>query len=480
MGYQRVSRLGRGGMGVVDLALAPDGTEVALKRLTLHGSAEDIARARQRIEREVEVLSHLDHPNIVPLLEVLDEDDEMTLVMPYLTGGTLSDRVLRKGPLPPEQVVELAHALAGALAAAHRAGIVHRDVKPANVLFDDAGIPHLADFGVASSRDHTVGLTALGTVVGTPGFMAPEQARGEEAGQAADVFALGATLMYAATGTGPYGRGAPDLLMVRAARGKVIPVPRSLPSDLRHTLASMLEPRAERRPSAAALVGGPAGTAVRAAVVRQLRHRWPIWTGAALLAVIALIAGVAVSTSETGSPAAITTPTTEAGTVTTSCTALPYRPCGAARPAPGTDGRRCLPERADYDSDATNGCEAIGDGLPDGAPFPEGAEPIEATIVPRDDIDTFAMRVGDGYQLLCDGQLTVTLTAPAGMTLRLEVLDGDDVLGQTTSADGVPSAVRLRERECLSSDARTLTARISPIGSDRTGAPYRLERSGSF
>ena len=478
MGYQRVSRLGRGGMGVVDLAVGTDGTEVALKRLTLHGSADDIARARQRIEREVAVLTHLDHPNVVPLLEVLDEDDEVTLVMPYLTGGTLSDRVVRDGPLPPEQVEGLAQTLGGALAAAHRAGIVHRDVKPANVLFDDAGVAHLADFGVASSREHTVGLTALGTVVGTPGFMAPEQARGEEAGQPADVFALGATLLYAATGNGPYGRGAPDLLMVRAARGKVGPVPRSLPTRLRRTLASMLDPRADRRPSAAALVGGPAGTAVRAAVVRQLRRPRPVWTAPALLAVVALIAGIAVSTSETGTPAASTT--TTAAPTTTSCTALPYQPCGASQPAPGTDGRRCLPERADYDGAATNGCEAAGDGLPDDAPFPEGAAPMEGTIVPRDDIDTFAMRVGDGYQLLCDGQFTVTLTAPSGMTLRLEVLDGHDVLGQTTSADGLPASVRLRERECLVSDARTLRARVSPIGSDRTGAPYRLERSGSF
>lgn len=466
-------------MGVVDLAVAPDGREVALKRLTLHGSAAEIARARQRIEREVEVLSHLDHPNIVPLLEVLEEDDEVTLVMPYLTGGTLADRVARDGPLAPDQVRHLADSLSGALAAAHRAGIVHRDVKPANVLFDHDDVPHLADFGVASSRDHTIGLTALGTVVGTPGFMAPEQARGEDAGQAADVFALGATLLFAATGHGPYGRGAPDLLMVRAAQGKVGPLPRSLPIGLRRALESMLDPRPDRRPSAAALAGGPQGTAVRAAVLRQIRHRWPVWAGVGVLAAVALLVGVLVAGSETGDPAADTTTATD-GATTTTCPSLPYQPCGAARPAPGTDGTRCLPDFADYDDDPANGCEAAGDGLADNTPFPEGADPIEGTIVPRDDVDTFAMRVGDGYQLLCDGQFTVTLTAPAGMTLRLEVLDGEQVLGQTTSADGVPASVRLREQECLASDARTLTARVSPIGSDRTGARYQLERSGSF
>ncbi|MGH9276222.1 MAG: serine/threonine-protein kinase, partial [Acidimicrobiales bacterium] len=243
MPYERVARLGRGGMGVVDLARGPDGAEVALKRLTLHGSAEEIARARQRIDREAEVLTRLDHPNVVRLLEVLEEGEELTLVMPYLPGGTLADRVARHGPAPATEVLRLADDLAGALAAAHRAGVVHRDLKPGNVLFDGSGVPHLADFGVASSRDDTAGLTAVGTVVGTPGFMAPEQARGEEAGQAADVFALGATLLFAATGEGPYGRGSADLLMVRAAQGKVEPVPRSLPPELRHRLQAMLEPR---------------------------------------------------------------------------------------------------------------------------------------------------------------------------------------------------------------------------------------------
>jgi hypothetical protein len=472
--YVRVARLGRGGMGVVDLARRDDGAEVALKRLTLHGSAEDIARARQRIEREAEVLTRLQHPNIVELLEVVEEGDEVTLVMAYLTGGTLSDRVGRHGPAPAEEVERLADALAGALAEAHRAGVVHRDIKPGNVLFDADGVAHLADFGVASSRDDTAGLTAVGTVVGTPGFMAPEQARGEEAGQAADVFALGATLLYAATGEGPYGRGAADLLMVRAAQGKVRPVPRELPSALRRRLQAMLDPRADKRPSAAALVGGPAGTAVRRPVVRRA-PRWPRWVAAGTVGVVSVVAGVAVASRETNDR-----PTAAPTTTAADCADLPYQPCGQRSPAPGTDGRACLTGFEDYDADRANGCEAASDGLVDDTPFAEGADPIEGTIVPRDDVDTFAMAVGDGAQLLCDGRFTVAITAPTGMTLRLEVLDGDDVLGQTTSADGVRSAVTLRETECFFSEARTLTARVSPIGSDRTGGRYTLERSGSF
>jgi hypothetical protein len=466
-------------MGIVDLATGPDGTQVALKRLTLHGSAQEIARARQRIEREAEVLTRLDHPNIVELVEVVEEGDDVTLVMAYLTGGTLSDRVARHGPAPAEEVDRLADALGSALAEAHRAGVVHRDLKPANVLFDDAGVPHLADFGVASSRDDTAGLTAVGTVVGTPGFMSPEQARGEEAGQASDVFSLGATLLFAATGEGPYGKGAADLLMVRAAQGKIRPVPRHLPPDLRRRLQAMLDPRPERRPSAAAVVGGPAGTVVRAPVARRRRRArpWPLWAAAGATAV-ALVAGVALAARESGDAPAPTT--TVPSTTEVPCADLPFQPCGQSLPAPNTDGRRCLPGFEDYDEDPENGCEAAPDALADPTDFPEGADPIQGTIVPRDDVDTFAMPVGDGIQLLCDGRFTVTLTAPAGMTLRLEVLDGDELLAQTTSADGVASSVTLADPDCLFGDATTLTARVSPIGTDRTAEPYTLERRGSF
>jgi hypothetical protein len=460
-------------MGVVDLARAADGTEVALKRLTLHGSADDMARARQRIEREAEVLTRLRHPNIVELLDVIEEGDEVTLVMPYLTGGTLADRVTRHGPAPAEEVLQLTGALSGALAAAHRAGIVHRDIKPANVIFDGDGVPHLADFGVASSRDDTVGLTAVGTVVGTAGFMAPEQARGEATGHPADVFALGATLLYAATGEGPYGRGAPDLLMVRAAQGKVQPIPRALPPTLRRALQAMLDPRPERRPSAAALAGGPEGTTVRRVV--GARRRWPLWTGAGgAVAVAALVAGVMVASRETGSAPPRSTTTS---TSTTTCTPLPYQPCGQAEPALNTDGSACLTGFDDYDDDPRNGCEAAPDSVADGSPL---TTEVQANIVPRDDVDTFTMEVGDGSQLLCDGRFTVTLTAPAGSSLRLEVLDGETVLGQTTSADGVAASVALDEPRCFADDSTTLVARVSPIGSDRTAAPYRLARHGSF
>ncbi len=159
-------------------------------------------------------------------------------------------------------------------------------------------------------------------------------------------------------------------------------------------------------------------------------------------------------------------------------TRSPTSRAASRTPAPNTDGDACLTGFEDYDADAGQRLRGRRDGLADDAPF--DGEAIEGTIVPRDDVDTFAMEVGDGRQLLCDGRFTVTLTAPAGVTLRLEVLDGDEVLGQATSADGVAGVVRLDEPECLFDDSGTLTARVSPIGSDRTAEPYLLERRGSF
>jgi hypothetical protein len=476
--YEPVARLGRGGMGVVDLARDDDGRDVACKRLTLHGSAADVDRARRRIRREAEVLAGLQHPNVVRLVDVVDEGGEVVLVMPYLTGGTLADRVGHHGPAPAEEVERLADALLGALAAAHRAGVVHRDIKPANVLFDQAGTPHLADFGVAATRDVTDGLTAAGTVVGTPAFMAPEQARGDVAGQAADVFSLGATLLFAATGEGPYGRGDPRLLLHRAAKGKVDPVPRALPPRLRRRLQQMLDPRPDRRPTAAALAGGPDGT-VALPPARPGRGR--LVAGAAALGALALVGvGIALAVTRTGDGAVVaaedvgerTTPTTAP------CVPLPYRPCGGPD-APNTDGVSCLPGHDDYDGDPATGCEAGPDGLVDGTPL---VDRIEATIVPRDDVDRFSVEVQDRWQLLCDGVLTLSLTAPEGMTLRLEVFDrsGEELLGEAVSTGGLPGEVVLPEPSCARDDSTTLLAVVRPVGSDRVAEPYVLERHGSW
>ena len=489
-------------MGVVDLASGPDGQPVAIKRLVLHGSVHDMARARHRIQREAQALLALDHPNIVRLLEVIEDGDDLILVMPYLAGGTLADQVRAHGPLTADQVRTLAPPLLSALAAAHRQGIVHRDIKPANVLFDLDGRPYLADFGVASLRDATSGLTATGMVVGTPEFMAPEQARGEVATPASDVFSLGATLAFAATGNPPYGRGDPRVLVALAAKGRVTPLPSSVPADLRRRIEPLLDRQPRRRPTAAAAQGGPAGTRL----LPKARPR-RTWTSAALGATIGAAATVAVlvavtvaiARSDDGAGSAQAASVT---TVTTApeppCQDQPYKPCGSDA-APFTDGVQCIAEHGDYDGDPVNGCEAAPD-LADPDALRE-AKVVSANLVPATNIDRFGFHVVDNFHWTCDGTVEVTITAPKGASMHLEVFKGSvaDVTGEAgsptgssrsldgvTSSDGKAATVTLHEPNCLDGglfgddDATDLVARVSWADDRRTDANYRLTVTGSY
>jgi serine/threonine protein kinase len=487
-------RLGRGGMGVVDLATDPRGNLVACKRLLLHGSADEMHRARHRIRREAAALARLRHPNIVPLLDVVDDGDDVVLVLPYLPGGTLAEQVAHHGTLSPGQVHVLADALFGALAEAHRQGIVHRDIKPANVLFDESGRPFLTDFGVATLRDATGGLTATGAVVGTPEFMAPEQARGEVVGPPADVFSLGATLLFGATGHPPYGRADTPVIIQRAARGRLSPLPSDLDRSVRRRLQPTLARSTQKRPSAATAAGtgprglaaavpeGPGGT--RIAPPPPTRRRLPRRTigivfGVVAVLAVALTAAALGSTGDQTAGAPTPTPTTAA------CVDLPYQPCGG-QPAPNTDGRACLAGFYDLDGDPSTGCEVKSDSL-NGTPFDRT---ITANLVPADAVDRYPFTVGHDSNPItnilsnpfCDNVLQVTLTAPNGVSMRVEVLDaGDRVLGSAVSADAVAGTLRLPQPGCSIDDADLrLVARVSWVGTARSGDDYTLTRKGSW
>ena len=199
--YEVVHELARGGMGVVylarDLAL---GRQVALKLL---GRATPESRAR--FAREVEALGRLQHPAIVSVHAAGEDEGRPYLVLDYVRGQSLDQRLERAGPLTINEALDLMEPLTSAVEAAHAAGILHRDLKPANVLLDEAGRPRLTDFGLARLRAEASQLSQTGQVSGTPGYWAPEQARGDQqqVGPATDVYGLGATLYACVSGAPP-------------------------------------------------------------------------------------------------------------------------------------------------------------------------------------------------------------------------------------------------------------------------------------
>lgn len=210
-GYWLGEELGRGGMGTVHRAVAPDGREVALKRLNAEvASADAVARCL----REARV--RIDHPNVVEVVAAgVDVRGQPWVAFELLRGESLAAR-LERGAMEPGPFVRTVGQVCRGLAAAHAAGVVHRDVKPSNVFLCDDGVAKVLDFGVARLASEARWLTATGDVLGTPAYLAPEQARGEpEVDARADVWGVGVILHRGLTGVSPFERG--DLVSTLAA-----------------------------------------------------------------------------------------------------------------------------------------------------------------------------------------------------------------------------------------------------------------------
>ncbi|GAA2229306.1 bifunctional serine/threonine-protein kinase/ABC transporter substrate-binding protein [Streptomyces nogalater] len=259
-GHRLLARLGAGGMGVVYLGRARSG-ELAAVKVILPEYA-DRPEFRARFRREVAAARRVDSPWAVPVTGADPDAPAPWLATAFVPGPSLAEAVAARGPLPPAAVRALGRMLARALTAVHAAGLVHRDVKPGNVLLALDG-PRLIDFGIARAPEETA-LTSDGMVVGTPGFLAPEQARARPATPASDVFALGCLLSYAATGRPPFGTGAVHALLYRTVHDE--PDLEGLPAGLREPLERCLAKDPAARPTAREVdeaLGGktPAGTA---------------------------------------------------------------------------------------------------------------------------------------------------------------------------------------------------------------------------
>jgi WD40 repeat protein/tRNA A-37 threonylcarbamoyl transferase component Bud32 len=256
-GYEILGELGRGGMGVVYKARQVKLNRTVAVKMILAGpftGPEDLTRFRT----EAEAAARLQHPNIVQVHEVGEQDGRPYVVLEYVDGGGLAAR-LGGTPLPAREAAELVETLARAMHYAHSRGVVHRDLKPANVLLTADGAPKVSDFGLAKRLDQSDGPTLSGSVVGTPSYMAPEQAAGKskEIGPAADVYALGAILYELLTGRPPFHAATPLDTLYQVVHQDPVPVRRLNPAnhrDLETVCLMCLEKDSARRyPSALAL-----------------------------------------------------------------------------------------------------------------------------------------------------------------------------------------------------------------------------------
>lgn len=306
--YEILRELARGGMGVVFLARQISLNRPVAVKMILAGQLADEADVR-RFYTEAEAAANLDHPGIVPIHEVGQHQGQHYFSMGFVDGPSLAQRLV-EGPIPPREAAGLMAQVAEAIAYAHRRGLIHRDIKPGNILLDRDGTPRLTDFGLVKKVEGDSALTASGQVMGTPSYMPPEQAGGQgaAAGPAADVYAIGATLYALATGRPPFQAATPTDTILQVIHQEPVPPRRlnpGIPRDLETICLKCLEKDPARRyATAEALVGELRrfldGKPILARPVSLLERAWR-WSrrnrlAAALITVVAMLTAAGAAT----------------------------------------------------------------------------------------------------------------------------------------------------------------------------------------
>jgi serine/threonine protein kinase len=236
--YQITERLGRGGMAEVYKAYHPQLERYAAVKV-LHGFLAEGEDFQARFHREAKAIAALRHPNIVQIHDIDIDEDHYFMVMEFIDGGTLKDRLIQaSGPLPISEMAHIFRETASALDYAHRQGVLHRDVKPANVLLDESGRVVLTDFGIARIVSETQ-FTVTGTLVGTPAYMSPEQGKGMQISTPSDIYSLGIILYEMVTGKVPFDADTP-LAVIHKHINEPLPSPRTLRDDIPGALESVI------------------------------------------------------------------------------------------------------------------------------------------------------------------------------------------------------------------------------------------------
>jgi hypothetical protein len=303
--YEIIREIARGGMGVVFEARQVSlNRKVALKMILAGQLANEIDV--KRFYTEAEAAANLDHPGIVPIFEVGQHDGQHYFSMGFVEGRSLSER-LTEGPLPPREAAALLAAAADAIDYAHHCGVIHRDLKPGNILLDQKGHPRVTDFGLAKKFETDSGLTGSGQIMGTPDYMPPEQAGGQRGsvGPAADVYALGATLYALITGRPPFQAATAMDTVLQVLSDEPVPPRRlipSIPRDLDTICLKCLEKEPARRYASAAALAADlrrflAGEPIAARPVTRLERlaKWarrkPTLAAAYTLGLLAVLLG---------------------------------------------------------------------------------------------------------------------------------------------------------------------------------------------